>query len=388
MEVSGLISGGAFCQDMGDIYLGHCGTAPATIYFSIKARSGGNKLTELEEVYYPQGGDEHIIISGLGELAEPYFEWYDEEDLQQLFNPSQECRSLRTSVFITMTVVQDGVTIGTFYQQLFSANSRTKVYPSTYNYFLSRFKTRTAYEDMPLIFGFIGRGQTLDCEVIYYDNSGDPQTQVLQLNVADTVIADDYSGDLSVNEYIPSDLANRCGVTVDKLVRITFRLHLDNRIIDKLTYNFDHNYTMERTMFLYKNVFGVPEIIAMTGQNKRSSELDATYAWISRKYRKVSTDLMTQHTICSGYIDKVTHEAIKDAIKSDKAYIIENMRIADMATITDIDLDYETPRTTPLAAYLTYRVADRVQETFVREAMDGGEEEEGIFDLTFDDTFE
>lgn len=380
MIVSGLIQGGVFCQDLDDVIISQVAAGNVILHFII-GDAQNNTLSEFVETYYPDASGQ-IRISGLSELMETYLKG---SSLASIYNPTSGYSLSAMYVTLGVVVTQNNTQIGSFSQVFYPCINRTKVYPSTYQYFLSRHKERKVYPDQPIIFSHISqRNLVVYCSAIY-DNAG----TIEQKSVA--VPAATLPGYTAMYQFTLTDIAILIDTSADSLIDFTFNLYdYDNEeltLLDKIRYVVDRNYTPERTTFLFKNVFGVPELLTMTGQNKRTAELDATYAWISRKYCKVSTDLNTLHTICSGWIDKETYASVKDAIKSEEVYVLDGLNIADQVTVTDIDLDYETPRTTPLAAYLTYRVSNKVQETFSRVPEIEGEED-GIFDDTFDDTFE
>lgn len=381
MVVSGLVAGGVFCQDMGDVVLSQMDAATTSVNFTILDYQS-NEVSSFPESYYPDN-EGKIYISGLPELMEKYLEG---ESLSAIFNPTSGFNYRGLFATLRVEVSQNGNQIGQFEQLFFHCKSRTKVFPSTYPYFLSRHRQRQIFPDQPVIVSYLLRRDTaLRCKVIYKENNIVMTENVL----VPAAVVGNYTG---IFQCSLTEVASLVSTEAENIIEFSFVLcEYENEEftpIDEIRFVVDRNYTPDRTIFLFKNTFGVPEVLCMTGVNKRTSELEGTYSWISRKYRKVATDLTTLHTICSGWIDKVTHASIKDAIKSEEVYIIENLQITDQVTITDIDLDYETPRDTPLAAYITYRVSSKVQETFAREPMEGDEYEEGIFDVTFDETFE
>lgn len=381
MTVNGLIEGGVFCQDMGDIVL--TGVVHNSLAITFKIYGPQDQLlTTLDETYYPDN-DNKVYISGLGELAETYLQG---ESLSTLFNPTSgfDARDMYVTIRADI-LIADHWYYDSFEQRIYQCNSRTKIFPSSYPYFLSRFRNRKIYPDQPISMAYLAfRETTVYCKAIY--NNDGVVSEKTQL-----VATASEPGTTAILQYSLTEVASLLQIEADDIIEFEFQLSTTSNdtetIIDTIKYVIDRNVTLERTMLLFKNTFGIPEIIALTGQNKRTSSLAGSYAWMQRKYRKVSTDLTTLHTICSGWIDKNTFESIKDAIKSNEVYVIENSNLVEQVTITDIDLDYETPRTKPQAAYITYRVADKIQETFAREALDS-EDEEGIFDHTFDDSFE
>lgn len=381
MTVEGILSGGVFCQDMGDVVVSGV-TDELRVQFQIRD-AADTTLQSFVEIYYPDASG-RVTITGLAELMEAYLEGVP---LMELYSPHQEYTEVDGYVVLHLEFFEDNVSVGSCSQTVYQANNRVNENPVSYKYFLSRFRERTVYVDQVLTMSYIYRGQTLQARVAYMQESGRSAYRLLSLNNGSMT-----QGKVCVHQYVPSDLANRCGVDVDALLYVDFELgevvtvESVSRFVqyDKMRCTFNHDRQMARTSFVFKNLFGVPETLVMTGQNKRTSELAATFSWIGRKYRKTSTDLMTSHTVCTGYIDDVTHASVKDAIRSTEVYLTDGLALGDQVTVTGIDLDYSMPRTSPLAAYLTYRVSEKVQERFSRLAV----REDEIFDDTFDDTFE
>ena len=374
MTFVGLVSGGVFCQDMGDLTVRNFPQQETVVKF-IVLDADNAEVSSFNESYFPDANHE-LVISGLSDLMAGYLEG---RKLSELFNPNQPWTEIDSFATLKLEFYQQGSKIGECSQLFYQANNRTGIFPSSYNYFLNRFRERTVYEDQVLFLSYIYRGQQLQAGVAYYQANGSSAHRTLTLSNAGMT-----TGKTCCHQYIPADIAALCGVTADKLIYIEFKLMLSGTIIDYMKCTFDHGHQKQKTTFLFKNLFGVPEMIVMTGVNKRTSELEASFSWINRRYRKTSTDLTTFHTICTGAIDAQTHDSVKDAIRSDEVYLVDGTRLIDLVTVTDIDLDVEQPKEKPMAVYITYRVSEKVQERFSRVAVRDSE----IFDDTFDDTFE
>lgn len=374
MTFIGLVNGGVFCQDMGDLTVRNVQQLETVVKF-IVLDADNAEISSFNESYYPNAAGE-LVISGLADLMAGYLEG---RKLKELFNPNQQWTEIDSFATLKLEFYQQGSKIDECSQLFYQANNRTGVFPSSYKYFLGRFRERTVHEDQVLFLSYIYRGQQLQAGVAYYQANGSSAYRTLTLpNTGMT------TGKTCCHQYIPADIANLCGVTADALIYIEFKLLLDGTTIDYMKCTFDHGHNRQKTAFLFKNLFGVPEMIVMTGVDKRTSELDASFSWINRRYRKTSTDLTTSHTICTGSIDMQTHDSVKDAIRSEEVYLVDGSQLVDMVTVTDIDLDVDEPRTKPMAVYITYRVSEKVQERFSRVAV----RENEIFDDTFDDTFE
>lgn len=373
MTIEGLVTGGVFCQDMGDLTVKYC-SLETVVKFIVK-NANDVVISTFNEVYYPDGNNE-IVISGLADLMASYLEG---TKLSDLFRPNHPWTEINSRVTLSLLFYQNGELVGDCGQVFYQANNRTGVFPSEYNYFLSRFRERVVMPDQVLFLSYIYRGQQLQAGVAYYQANGRSAYRAILLPSTGMT-----SGKTCCQQHIPSDIASQCGVAVSQLIYIEFKLMLNGSMIDYMKCTFDHGHHREKTTLLFKNLFGVPEMVVLTGLNKSTSELMASYAWLNRRYRKTATDLSTSHTICTGYIDKNTHESVKDAIRSEEVYVVNGVDLIDMVTVTDIDLDVEAPSNTGLTSFITYRVSEKVQEKFSRVAVRDSE----IFDDTFDDTFE
>ncbi len=373
MTFEGLVNGGVFCQDMGNLTVKYC--QQETVVKFIVSDADGAEMASFNEVYFPNA-DNELVISGLADLMASYLEG---RKLSELFNPNQGWTEVNSFATLKLEFYQQGDKVDECSQVFYQANNRTGVFPAEYNYFLSRFRERTVYDDQVLFLSYIYRGQQLQAGVAYYQANGRSAYRTLSLpNTGMT------TGKTCCHQYIPSDLAHQCGVGVESLIYIEFKLMLSGSMIDYMKCVFDHGNQHQKTAFLLKNLFGVPEIVVMTGVDKLTSELDASFSWINRRYLKTSTDLTTLHTICTGYIDQQTRDSVKDAIRSNEVYLVKGVDLIDMVTVTDIDLDMETPKNIGLTACITYRVSEKVQERFSRLAV----ADSRIFDDTFDDTYE
>lgn len=373
MTVSGLVSGGVFCQDMGDLTVKRC-QDETVVRFAV-SDADGSVVASFDEVYYPNA-DGELVISGLADLMASYLEG---ERLSELFNPSRGWTEIDSFATLTLEFWQGGEKVDECSQVFYQANNRTGVYPSSYPYFMSRFRERTVHDEQVLFLSYLYRGQSLEAGVAYYQEDGRSAYRTLSLENTGVTL-----GKTCCHQYLPSDLAHRCEVEPDALIYVEFRLVLGGTVIDYMKCLFDHGHHRQKTAFLFKNLFGVPEMVVMTGVDKRTSELEASFSWMNRRYRKTSTDLATLHTVCTGFIDEETRESVKDAIRSEEVYLVKGVELVDMVTVTDMNLDVEEPRTAPMSAYITYRVSEKVQEKFKRVSVADGR----IFDDTFDVTFE
>lgn len=371
MTVQGLISGGVFCQDMTDIIVQHVSSGELQASFQI-TDADGSVLSTFTEVYHPDASDS-VCITGLSEVMESYLTG---GDLKDMFNPDGGASDIGGFADLAITLT-DGDDEEEVTQRFYQCANRTGLHPSSYNYFLNRFRTRHVFNEQLVTCAYIKHGQTLKCKIAYMNDDDESclKTVTLQATGAET-------GHIIVHQYKLSYLAGLADAQPDRVMYVALELMNGTNRIDYMQYWFDREEN-ERKGFVFKNPFGVPEHVILTGQDKHTAELDGTYSWIGRKYMKTHTDLTTLHTLCTGWIDEDTHDSVKDAIVSSQVFLIDDLTIVDEVTVTDIDLDYEQPRTTPLHAFITYRVSNKVQQKFSRVR----QRAERIFDDSFDNTF-
>lgn len=378
MTSSGLVNGGVFCHDMGDIVAHGIGVA-TTVDFTI-LNSDKEVLSEFQEQYYPDASGD-IRISGLDEVMSVYLH---DSKVADLFSPDSNYKDIGGPLTMQMSFRMQGVYNrpgdgSLITQDFYPATARTGLFPSEYKYFLSRFRERDVFTDQLLTCAYIFRGQVLMCGIAWQDDDGKTCYKEIELTVSG--MAD---GHICMHQYKPSDIANRTGVAAEQLLYVTFMLMDGSTRIDYMKMTFDNRKHPERTGFVFKNLFGVLEHLVFTGKNKHTADLEGTFSWIGRKYRKMHTDLTSSHTICTGWIDKDTHNSVKDAIRSEDVYMVNDLKLGDMVTITGIDIEYEKPSDRPVSAAITYRVSDKIQECFTRARQLGTR----VFDDTFDKTFE
>ena len=371
MTVDGIINGGVFCPDFGDITLQGVTADYVLVDFAIKDM-GGTTVSTFSETYHPDAAGK-IYIKGLSDAMEAYL---GGASLASIYNPDSMVKDIGGYADCEM-VFHHGETTQTATQRFYQSRNRTQLYPSSYKYFLNRFRERSVYTEQLITVSYIYRSQTLKCKVAYYNSSGESCLKTISLSNSGCT-----AGHIICHQYKPSYLAGQANVGVANLIYLTMELYDGGSMIDYMKFTFDRT-APDRIGILFKNAFGVPEHIIFSGRDKHTAELDGSFAWVGRKYRKMHTDLTTMHTICTGWVDEDTHDSIKDAICSDEVYLVNNFDLGDQVTVTDIDLDYEKPRTEPLRAFITYRVSDRVQESFSRVR----QRAERVFDDTFDHTY-
>lgn len=376
MVISGLNSNGIFCADMGDLILSEV-SSDVVIQFSVYYK--GNLQSVWSERYFPDSSGV-IKVRDLGKVAMDYFRPipihvnYDINDTNEFSN----------SVGIIGVVVDvDDSLLARFSQSFYYSTQRINLSNSEYNNFYSRFSKRLIHPEQYIPLAYNLDEQTLKLSIAFYNNNEEveyieinyPQEDnqsILQRirNVSPKVVAqkvsDEYGDDIPVTNLIYYDAS----------------LFYRNKLIDLIHYELDHKYHKQVTHLIFYNHFGFPETLYLTGKDEKAANFEGTYALISNDYVKVDTELHETHTLNSGYISEAAYDSIKDLTKSKEVYRY-NGTTMERITITDIDLKYDKPKSSPLNVKITYRLANDDNALFVRPGIIDNK----VFDKSFDNTF-
>lgn len=374
MVITGIIEGGVYCRDMGDVVISNV-TGSITVKYRISGY--GIAAATFEEVYFPDSSGS-VTINGLGEVALDYF-------------PDQDIKIVHTTT--NHTIVKNYLRIDadvynasgnkekTFSQSFHFSKCRTALSHND-KCFLSRFSSRMVREDQLVCVAYNCWGQTLVLGIAY---KSEGVARFLKVNFftnntpGDSIIQ--YFSVASVVERLNMEL--NASFTSDDIIYYEADLYSSDTLIDKIHYDIDRKHYPQITHFVFYNCFGFPETLYFTGRDERTSELEASFGSVMGNYLKIHTDLITSHTANTGYINETIRDCVEDMVHSNKVYLYQKDTLGDLITITGVEFTESKPRTEPLNIKLTYRVADKCQRTFTRARLP-----EKIFDKTFDSTFD
>ncbi len=370
MVVTGT-NGGSFCEDFGSIVLSEL-AGTVTVTYTITHYREGVTATEdtLVETYTPDEAGQ-VRINDLGKLAQCYF-----DPLPLSLNATLQ----HTPWVLIEMVVADagGNSIGSLSQRFFYANCRTNIAEAyTYRGFLTRHRRTKVRGDQTVSLGFFNHGQSLYVGVSY--RSGILTRWKEQLLQA---IADD--GLLTVYNLNVATVAAAAGLDTSEVDYYIVYLKADGEVVDAVQFNVDHRFFPVLTHFAYYNCFGVPETLFFTGQDNRSTEMNATYARIGHHYHKIQTDYNVYHEVNTGYINEVLRDCVEDLVNSKRVWKYDATGLGDMITVTAVSFDESKPRTEPINVRFTYRIANECQRKVDRDTT----VDYRIFDHTFGIEFE
>lgn len=374
MVIGGIVEGGVFCHDMGDVQI-----SGVSGNITVKYQVSGPDMdsASFDEVYYPDK-DGNVKIHGLGDVALSYF-----RDLDiNLLHTTDDYTSIRYYVMISGSIYNDaGEQAGSFTQTFYYSNCRTGM--SAYDKrFLSRFSKRMVRVDQVVPVAYHKMGQTLVLGIAYKSQDKARFHKVnFFSNTAPGTFDIRYFSVPAIVERLNKELG--VSYTADDIIFYEASLYSQEVLIDKIHFDIDRRHYPQITHFVFYNCFGFPESLYFTGRDERSSELTASFGSVKGEYLKLHTDLITSHTANTGYINDTIRDCVEDMVHSTKVYLYKNDVLGDLITITEVDFTESKPRTEPLNIKLTYRVANECQRIFARDSL-----RERIFDKTFDSTFD
>lgn len=379
ISVSGLVDGGVFCHDFGEVLVRFIDSSLRVNYTVFGA--DGSELSSFGESYYPDR-EKCVRLRGLGEVMVAYLGGHGVCDMFSVDSGFMDIGGFAT-LQIDICDGGSGELLQSCSQVFYAADCRTGVFPSNYRYFLSRWRERMILPSQLLTCGYIYSGQRLKASVMCRDANGVTTCGSCFLDVAGVP-----EGHVVMHQYKPFDIvrkvANGAEVDLSEVEFITFELMDGSTRLDYMKMDIDYGHCRTRTGLLFKNTFGILEHFICKGQNKCTEDLDGVYAWIGRKYRKMYSDLTSMYTVMSGPIDEQAHQTLKDAVRSDEVYLMDDFVLDDMVTICDVDMERISASSKPFSDSVTYRVSDKVQDFFSRSRQLGAR----IFDDSFDKTFE
>ena len=288
------------------------------------------------------------------------------------------------------TRVGDALTSYAYY-----ASQRTSTRPGLSAIWLSRYTSRDIVPSQPLIGCFMMMsGVTARLRVYYNDGQGVLHETVVtpSLNGA---VATDPPSQAVVLHYTLSALASAISsientiIDKDNIVQVDFELLEGNSVADTLRYRIDREHKKMLRLLAFTNCFGMLETEAFVGSEEEDTVLDAEFSYLDENYEKISQQLVGSSRLCAGHVNDERRRSIRDIATSPEVYLIrrDGSSCFEQMTVTDMELKDQRPHTTFQTAFVTLRPSHRHQETVSRGQSISQEESDGVFDYTFDDSF-
>lgn len=349
----------------------------------------GNAAT-YQEAYVPDG-DGCVTLRGLGALLQPYTSPCPTAITQNLLAGSGVWIATLSRAQWTATLyAEDGQTVipPVHTSYAYYSSQRTNTRPGATAIWLCRYTQRDIVPQQPLLASFmLTPGLSAQIRVRYLDAAGAMHQKLL--TPAIDGVATQTPSQAAVLHYRLAALATDAGVDADAIVQVDFELINGNAIADRLRYRIDRTHKKVLRVVAFTNCFGMLETEALTGSETADTTLSGEFAYMDDQYEKVAQQLVTTQRVCAGSVNDERRSSIRDLTTSPEVYLTYGAEGScfERVTVTDLELRDQRPHTTVQTAFVTLRPSHRHQEVVHRGASVNPELVDGIFDYTFDDTF-
>lgn len=316
------------------------------------------------------------VIHDVDELLRPYFHLSESRGLTGGFGLS------RNGNFVTLTLRQYSLEVVQFehtYRVAYTAvPSGLTDTGQAGAMFLTRQPVRRVATDEAAAVSWFNHGEKLLPKVLYLDGDA-PRLATLA-----SYPANEADG-LMTYRFTLDDLANSLRIPADSILYADIQLLSGSRAADSVRFYPRTDIPPHARHFAFIGAMGEPEFLTFTGSEKTEADFDGCFLMEHNDYRKAATVLHPVRTTCTGYIDEGVRDLVWDMAASPWVYVIEDGRLRE-ATILEVDLGESAPHTEPIGLSVKWRfTAEREQITFARKPEPP---HTGVFDPTFDETFE
>lgn len=351
----------SFSEDFGDIKL-------SDVKDSLTFACEVDGKTVLYETYYPDA-DGKVFIRDIGEVLRSYFV------LPVLGYTGTVENILFWNATITgLNQIEKRASL------LVYCNIPTNLKVNDYIGFFSRYSRKKTAVGRKEYLSFFENRQVISLSVAYIDNAteklfyqadylageGNPESRIV---------------DVSLSKILSYIATKGISIGIDDILFYEFTSKYSN---DKYSvrYTVDKRHFSQKTNLMYRNCFGMPETITLTGLDEKTLDLGSTFAYVSGSYRKTNTTSVPIHKINTGFLSKEDVDAIEDLISSDVVYLYDE-NVLEEIVITGIEVSQKIPSNRPDNYLLTYRHANKHSSKFKNKNI-----LPGTFDKTFDRTFD
>lgn len=299
----------------------------------------------LEETYVPDQ-DGRIYIRDLGKLFDPYLLPAMLKRTFRIVLTEEGSQAVTVSVDVLYCQAEIGMSVEDF----------------TKNYFLSLLKQEKQL--------FVGQAEYLsvydegsvELRLMATRSNGVVYTSIWTLSCNGNVVTKDISPGIWLPEpenvlYIVATCGNR-----------TMIYYLTPQI------------PSESVQFLFLNSFGVKETFIPSGLISRENKYEAGFGYVSGLYRKYKNKRVKEYTVNTGVLDNNHSDWLEDLFISKDVFLLSPSGVEREIVIEDTKVKRSnTPDELPSFEF-KYRFSKNSQGQFITDST-------GIFDDTFDDTF-
>lgn len=340
---------------------------------------------------YTPDADGSIVLRGMAGLLQPYTAPCPTPLRRELFTGSGVWLATLSRAQWTATLYKaDGTTTVSPVHSSYAyyASQRTNTRPGATAIWLSRYTARDIVPQQPLIACCM---LTPDVEarirVYWRDDEGLVHESMATPSLEG--VPEETPSQAAVLHYRLEALAELVDVDAGSIEQVDFQLINAGEVADTLRYRIDRSHKRMLRVLAFTNCFGMIETEAMTGSEDSNTELEGDFSYMDDQYEKVAQQLVTTSRICAGNVTDERRDSIRDSTTSPEVFIAYGREGCcwQQVTITDLELRDNRPHDTFQTAFLTLRPSHRHQEIVSRGPGVDKEIIDGIFDYTFDDSF-
>ena len=319
----------------------------------------------LSENYYPDNNNA-VIFCDPGDIINEYFVRPEltNDDVWIALSP------MTVQLFLS-----DSETTSNYTLYVFHSRYHVSFEPLTDFMFYSRYKVnRIRLGNIEYLSLFVSEKTKVSLDVIYLESGNSiKKTVELKLPEANRMAAYNVS---------PVRVSGLADVQYDTIISYDMRI-TNGTLTDLVRYVIDRRGYRETHQFLYYNMFGLPESISFSGLVQYSPELAGDIVDMVKQKRRFNPLFNDLRTVNTGYLDENKYKALIDMITSPVQYWYDPSSLLMEIIITDIDFTHTKMSNQRVNVNLTFCPANRKYHVFDRTSFGGG-----IFDYTFDETFE
>lgn len=216
-----------------------------------------------------------------------------------------------------------------------------------------------------------------DADVILYAVYKDDGRDVA-VTIADFLEIEE-NGLVMTFDVSPSVVATAVGCDVNDL--IYYNLYKAETAI--IRYRIDERRFPKTTTFIFRNSFGAQESLTCTGHHEVDADWQREFGSIDNELMQVSRDKTEPIKVSTGYLLPSMAGVIDDLLNSEEVYVLQGTQLRKVV-ILDQEFSRTSRRNEPRVYEITYRYASNSPQAgnYVPLA------KSGVFDSTFDNTFE
>ncbi len=325
----------------------------------------------LEERYYPVNNE--IIIR---ELKKVILDSWQHEELKAKDSTYKIAANLEVDI-----VFPDGTGIShafqkytVYYCSLVTDGMQVK------DHFLTRFSEKEVYPDSIELVAFtiqekrfyqIDTAFLLNGVVAYAQDTGKMYISRPDANKA-------YVFLISMKERMDKYKA-------DSLIYVIVRILDENdNELDRVTFNVNYSSSLLRSNYLYRNPFGIPEVLTFQGKTTETFDPQNQLAYTLEGYMKVSDDPLETYKVRTGSLSEELRESVKDFLRSFDVYRLTGDQLGDRMTVIESEAERTFPSNSIVSYTLTLRKSSYQRDKFHRKGFSVNR----IFDKSFDNTYE